>query len=534
MPYRQDSPARQLGQRFMAIGIAVAFLCCLAWLLALLVRLPLEDAAAALRRYTAAQRDIQRVQQAIAALREAPPADTGSAHVRNEERLRAIADVARRVSDQPCGMRMGDAPQPRVGDRIRIPPPAAAPLDALAQRVQALERANFECLQSELDAWIAQAGRGREAALVVLSVLAVLGVGWVLLRRRDQVVLRDQLHLNAQIVEAIPLPVSLRSPEGVFLLVNRAFEDSVGIARSKLVGRPVAEAVPPDFAARLLGMDRKAAAAQGPVSGDFEIADPEGARHVQVQVQAMRSLEGRLIGTVGVPSDVTALVRKEAELRETNAKLTQLSMKMLEAQEDERRRIARDLHDQVGQILTALKLQLASLARRDGIAEPHKAFAPSLDLVEEVLRHTRDLSASLHPHLLDDLGLEPALHWLIERFIRPALPQVELRCRLEPARGRPEIELVAFRIVQEALTNVVRHAGATRAGVMLETRDGELHLEVLDDGVGFEAGRTWFELQRTASVGVSSMRDRAAEVGGDLAVESARGGGTSVRARLPW
>ena len=102
------------------------------------------------------------------------------------------------------------------------------------------------------------------------------------------------------------------------------------------------------------------------------------------------------------------------------------------------------------------------------------------------------------------------------------------------ARGRPEIELVAFRLVQEALTNVVRHARATRAGVMLETRHGELHLEVIDDGVGFEAGRTWFDLQRNTSVGVTSMRDRATEVGGDLEIDSTPGSGASVRARLPW
>ena len=133
-------------------------------------------------------------------------------------------------------------------------------------------------------------------------------------------------------------------------------------------------------------------------------------------------------------------------------------MKMIDAQEDERRRIARDLHDQVGQILTALKLQLSSLARRDRIDMPALALATSIDLAEEALRHTRDLSASLHPHLLDDLGLEPALNWLLDRFIRPSIPRVELRCRLAPARGPADIELVAFRVVQEALTNVVRHA----------------------------------------------------------------------------
>ncbi|MEO5671046.1 MAG: ATP-binding protein, partial [Ramlibacter sp.] len=183
---------------------------------------------------------------------------------------------------------------------------------------------------------------------------------------------------------------------------------------------------------------------------------------------------------------------------------------------------------------TALKLQLASLARRERIDSPADAFTTPIDLAEEALRHTRDLSASLHPHLLDDLGLEPALNWLIDRFIRPSVPQVELRCRLEPARGPESSELVAFRVVQEALTNVVRHADATRVGVMLESDNGELTIEVIDDGVGFDAGVSWFDLQRSTSLGVTSMRDRVNEIGGDLHMDSRLGSGTSLLVHLPW
>ena len=316
--------------------------------------------------------------------------------------------------------------------------------------------------------------------------------------------------------------------------MNRAFETRFGVTRDQLVGRRVDEALAPDVARRILQMDARAAASPEPQGDTFFVPTQHGMRHVQVCVQALRRADGDMIGTVGLQTDVTPLVEKEAQLTDSNTKLSQLSMKMIGAQEEERRRIARDLHDQVGQILTALKLQLASMARRDRIDAPAAAFVTSIDLAEEALRHTRNLSASLHPHLLDDLGLEPALNWLIDRFIRPSLPAVELRCRLQPQRGPEAIELVAFRVVQEALTNVVRHAQATRAGVMLESRGGELVIEVIDDGVGFEAGHTWFDLQRTASVGVSSMRDRVAEVGGHLELESTVGQGTSVRARLPW
>jgi two-component system sensor histidine kinase UhpB len=251
-------------------------------------------------------------------------------------------------------------------------------------------------------------------------------------------------------------------------------------------------------------------------------------------VNELRRGNGGQVGTVAVQTDITALVDNEAQLSESNAKLSQLAMQMLNAQEEERRRLARDLHDEVGQILTALKLQLSSLAKRGHIEAPAAVLVAPIDLIEEALAHTRNLSASLHPHLLDDLGLEPTLNWLADRFIRPSLPQVDLRCRLLPERGPAAIELVAFRVVQEALTNVVRHANATRAGVLLESHHGNLTIEVIDDGVGFEAGNTWFDLLRSASVGLSSMRDRVAEVGGDMQLDSAVGQGTSLRVRLPW
>ncbi len=217
-----------------------------------------------------------------------------------------------------------------------------------------------------------------------------------------------------------------------------------------------------------------------------------------------------------------------------DAHIERMSMQLIAAQEEERRRISRDLHDHVGQILTALKMQLASMARKQSIADPAQALQASMSLAEEALRQTRDLTASLHPHLLEDLGLEPALNWLIERFIRPSLPDVELRCRLTPPRSAGNVELVAFRVVQEALTNVVRHANATRIGIIMEARNATLRIEIIDDGEGFDAGNTCFALQQASSVGLAAMQKRVSELGGDLILDSTPGVGTSVRAVLPW
>ena len=416
--------------------------------------------------------------------------------------------------------------------------PVAPGADTLLTRIEAglaeADQAEHACFRRTMDGIWAQALLTKQQAEALLFLIAFTVVAILLLRRSDQAQLRDQLRFNEQLIDAIPLPLSLRSPQGDFMLVNRAFEQKHGVSREHVLGKPVRDALPQADADAIGQMDARAAASMEPAEEHFHVVDERGDRHVFVRVHALRRSDASVIGIVGIQTDVTTLRRKEAQLTEINAKLSQLSIKMLGAQEDERRRIARDLHDQVGQILTALKLQLASLARRPSIDAPAQAFGTAIDLAEEALRHTRDLSASLHPHLLDDLGIEPALNWLIDRFIRPSVPQIELRCRLQPARGPEASELVAFRVVQEALTNVVRHAGATRVGVMLESDNGELTIEVIDDGVGFEAGASWFDLQRSASLGVTGMRDRVTEIGGNLHMDSHPGSGTSVRVHLPW
>ena len=247
-----------------------------------------------------------------------------------------------------------------------------------------------------------------------------------------------------------------------------------------------------------------------------------------------RDDDGAVLALVTARQDVTSLRLHEAELTSANDKLRRLSAQMIDAQEDERRRIARDLHAQVGQILTALKMQIALVAKQGAVADAASALLLAREFADEALRHTRDLSASLHPHLLDDLGLEAALNWLVDRFVRPLVPTVELRCRIAPARSSQEAELVAFRVVQEALTNAARHAQATRIGVILETEGGMLSIEVIDDGVGFEGGNAGLEAKRGTSLGLAGMNDRVAEFGGELAMDSTPGVGTRLRARLPW
>ncbi len=388
----------------------------------------------------------------------------------------------------------------------------------------ALKRTEGPSLPVELAATSYRKGSDLHAQIVIRELSDLLG---------EDASTRDQLRFNEQVVEAVPHALSLRDEAGRFLLVNRAFEAAHGIDRTRLLGKAAQDVLPAGVTAAIARNDAQAKRGHAPIDFDTRFDGVAGqARSVRIRVQALRRVDASLIGVMALETDVSALRDKEDELFALNAKMGQMSARLIEAQEDERRRISRDLHDQVGQILTALKLQLASLARRDSVEG--RALAAPIELTEEALRHARDLTASLHPHLLDDLGLAPAMRWLIDRFIRPSLPEVELRCEMEPERGAAATELVAFRVVQEALTNVVRHAQATRAGVMLEAHDGHLSIEVFDDGEGFDAGNTWFDLQRRTSIGVASMRERVAELGGDFQIDSTPGVGTRLRAWLPW
>jgi PAS domain S-box-containing protein len=215
-----------------------------------------------------------------------------------------------------------------------------------------------------------------------------------------------------------------------------------------------------------------------------------------------------------------ALAIRHAELF---AQLEDLSRRLIETQEAERRALARELHDQMGQDLTATKLTLQMTARRSGTD-----LREAVGAIDELIGRVRELSLTLRPSMLDDLGLPPTLRWLAARFeertgVRVALELSGIETRLDPA-----LETAAYRIVQEALTNVARHAGTSAAAVRVAREGGRVVVEVRDGGRGFRAGAP-----RPASAGLSGMRERAALLGGNLAVESSPGAGTSVRAELP-
>jgi signal transduction histidine kinase len=219
-------------------------------------------------------------------------------------------------------------------------------------------------------------------------------------------------------------------------------------------------------------------------------------------------------------------VRRHAEQRAATqaARSQALSKRLLNVQEEERRSLARELHDQVGQLLTGLRFQLEAAASR-GVD-----LGESITLTDELLRGIRELTLQLRPRMLDDFGLKAALEWHVARFAKQTGIAVELDLTLPDGRLPAELETAAYRLVQESLTNVARHSGATAASVTVAASEERLHVEVSDRGKGFDVDAA---LGRRDSLGLAGMTERVKLAGGELEVVARPGHGSRLHAEFP-
>jgi signal transduction histidine kinase len=225
--------------------------------------------------------------------------------------------------------------------------------------------------------------------------------------------------------------------------------------------------------------------------------------------------------------------KAEAKRSEYSGKIQMLSRRLVVVQESERRQLARELHEEIGQALTVAQMHLQALSqspRADALA-PH--LNECLAAVERVLEQVDDISLNLRPSLLDELGLEPALRWYTNR--QAALAGLQAEVRVDPLARRldPAVEIQCFRIAQEALTNVVKHAKARAVTVEVSRHDEQVHLSVRDDGVGFDVASLREKAVRGASLGLLGMEERATLAGGSLQYRAAPGQGTEVHAWFP-
>ena len=229
-----------------------------------------------------------------------------------------------------------------------------------------------------------------------------------------------------------------------------------------------------------------------------------------------------------------AVKERTVELDRTNQNLRELSARLMQLQDDERRRIARELHDSVGQMLAALGMNLAAVGTDiERLTKAANTVNDSAALVQELSREVRTISHLLHPPLLDEAGLASALHWYVEGFAERSKIKVDLEVPEDFGRLARESETAIFRTVQECLTNIHRHSESPTARIRIAASDGYVCVEVEDRGKGIPPEKQ-FEMASTGTpgVGIRGMRERLRQLGGNLDIRS-NGKGTLIVARLP-
>jgi PAS domain S-box-containing protein len=424
----------------------------------------------------------------------------------------------------------------RLNETLYPPDPAAPPLAGEASVVQPVEDALFRRRE---EFWFpVQYIRTpiREGGAVVGAVITFQDITE---RKEAQERLRSSEERYRCLVDLAPDAIFIYRAGRV------AFVNPVGCKLlaaddpSPIVGRPLVELAEAEFREPLRErLDALVENAEPFPQMELRLLGCQG-EAIDVEVSASTFQDQGVPAVQAVFRDIRERKRTELALRDYADRLEALSRQLLQTQELERRHLARELHDEIGQTLTAIKLNLQ--ATRRGCSGPLEdeqrrmvvaRIDESIAIVDRTIAEVRNLSLDLRPSLLDDLGLVPALRWYVERQAARAGFAASFDADLDE-RLPPDLETACFRVVQEAVTNAARHGRAQQVSVMLCREDGWLELAVRDDGAGFDVTAARERAARGDSLGLLGMQERVRLAGGTIDIRSAPGQGTEIRITLP-
>jgi PAS domain S-box-containing protein len=345
-------------------------------------------------------------------------------------------------------------------------------------------------------------------------------------RKQAEQALRESEERYRELFENSKDALYVHDMNGCYTSVNRATERLSGYTREELAGRHFSIFLNPEYESHVRGHLGRKAEESSETTYETEIVTKYG-RHVPIEISS------RLIFADGVAVGVQGCMRDVSERKRVQAAARTYSRRLIEAQEGERRRMSRELHDQVGQILTAVKMNLHALRQKCSAPDILSSIEDNMKVIDEAVDQVRDLSVDLRPLLLDDFGLVVAVRWYLDRQAKSCGVPADFTTRSlgEDDRFSSELETACFRIVQEAVTNVARHARATRISVVLERAGQDLILLISDDGAGFDMKA--LRSTSAATLGLRSMEERVQAVGGTITIDSAPDLGTAICARIP-
>ena len=336
-------------------------------------------------------------------------------------------------------------------------------------------------------------------------------------------------------VEGSPNAMLMVGEDGRIVLTNPQAERLFGYSYSELIGATIEMLVPDEVRGRhgalRAGYHRNPQMRGMGMGRELYGRRKDGSLvRVEIGLNPINTEEGRF--ALASVIDITDRELAKAREREYMEELRLLSQRLLEAQETERRDMARELHDEIGQALTATGINLRQLEAQAGDGPLSGPLAATSAIIADLLKQVRQISLDLHPSMLDDLGLAAALRWLVRTRAMQLQPELQLEESIP--RLDPVIEHTAFRVVQEATSNILKHAQATRLWLGMQRRDGQLVLEIRDDGKGFDPEAAHKHALRGSSLGVVGMQERVRLAGGSIVIESSPGRGTRVRVSLPF
>jgi PAS domain S-box-containing protein len=342
--------------------------------------------------------------------------------------------------------------------------------------------------------------------------------------RKNEEQLRD-------VIDTIPVIAFISMPDGSNEFTNQSWQEYTGLSVKDTAGWGWGSTVHPDDIARHLEKWRAAVSAGTTFDNAARYRGAGGQyRWFLVRAVPLRDERGNLLRWYGVLMDIEDRVHAEQALRKSADRLQLLSRRLLEVQEEERRHLARELHDEFGQLLATITVQLHAAKTLAG-ESARSIIEECISILQRAGDEVRSLALELRPTMLDTAGLDATLRWLASQHEQRTGIATEVVGHLNEVPG--EVAIAAFRVIQEALTNVLRHAQAQHIWIELSQSDGAVELLVRDDGVGFDVPKTLDWAANRGHLGLLGMKERVQILGGHLEVDSKPGLGTRIRLSLP-